>query len=425
MRNSLNFGGINSADYGIYISGTGVYDAPKRVVEKVTIPGRNGALMMDQDRYENITVEYPAFAYGKNRREFSEKIAAFRNALMSQTGYQRLEDSYHPDEYRMALYAEGLDVSVGAYGGAGKFTLKFDCKPQRFLKDGERIIQRNSGEAIVNPTKHAAEPLLIVNGYGDIQIGEHKVSVSDGTIGTIHVSDRLVVQNHELLRSWNINESQYNPGDHVVINGLSVKSAFTITNDLNFLDQSTVYPDRVMGIEYYNSQDTDAQLSYSKSGKTANFGITIPALELTIGQNLTKKYSTRETVHFQRNGADQGGNRVYSSFWVIYENGRLEIKASPMLLNTGGGAAQANPVESSTANLGEIIGESTLSILEDAVYIDCETGEAYAIKGDGYTSLNSIVDLGADMLKLEPGRSDITFDSTVESLSMIPRWWQI
>ena len=38
MRNYLIFGGVNSANYGIYITGSGVYEAPERVVEKVTVP---------------------------------------------------------------------------------------------------------------------------------------------------------------------------------------------------------------------------------------------------------------------------------------------------------------------------------------------------------------------------------------------------
>ena len=43
MMQSITFGGVNSADYGIYIGGEGVFNAPKREVEMIEIPGRNGA----------------------------------------------------------------------------------------------------------------------------------------------------------------------------------------------------------------------------------------------------------------------------------------------------------------------------------------------------------------------------------------------
>ena len=46
------YGGVNSADYGIYITGEAVYNAPERDVEFVEVPGRNGALTLDNERYK-------------------------------------------------------------------------------------------------------------------------------------------------------------------------------------------------------------------------------------------------------------------------------------------------------------------------------------------------------------------------------------
>ena len=40
IRNSLMFGGVSSADYGIFISGEGVFNSPTRAVEMVSVPGR-------------------------------------------------------------------------------------------------------------------------------------------------------------------------------------------------------------------------------------------------------------------------------------------------------------------------------------------------------------------------------------------------
>ena len=421
MRNNLIFGGVNSANYGIYITGSGVHNAPERAVETVVIPGRNGLLVIDQDRYENISVEYPAFAFGKTRKEFQQKIDAFRNAIASQVGYQRLEDSYHPDEYRMALYAEGLDVDVGPYGGSGRFTLKFNCKPQRYLKDGEHPITREDGEKVFNPTEHDAEPLLIINGYGNVGLNDYDIYIEDAVVGRINVSDRITTQNQSLSKTWNINEAQYNPGDHVVINGMTIKTAFTITNAVTFLATTG---DRVMGIEYWNSQNTDAALSYSVSGKTANFGITIPTRELTIGQNKTVKYSIRATVNVE-NATNWQSNRVYCSYTFKYTNGVLTISAESLLFNSEGNLSIANPRETCTIELRPIIGESSLSILEDTVYIDCEIGEVYSINEEGYIPLNSIVNLGSDLPKLKPGDNLISLDDTIDGLKIIPRWWQI
>ncbi|MBR5931241.1 MAG: hypothetical protein IKZ95_04355, partial [Lachnospiraceae bacterium] len=55
------FGGQDSRNYGIYISGSGVFGAPERDGSKVSIPGRNGEMFLDNGRYKNIEIKYPAF----------------------------------------------------------------------------------------------------------------------------------------------------------------------------------------------------------------------------------------------------------------------------------------------------------------------------------------------------------------------------
>lgn len=138
--NSLIYGGVDSADYGVYITGDAVFNAPKRSVELVSVPGRNGSIEIDQGHFENIEVSYPAGMFGDDKTDFRERLSDFRNAIMAQKGYQRLSDTYHPDEYRMGIYVDGLEVDPKHYNEAGQFTLKFNCKPQRWLTSGEEPI---------------------------------------------------------------------------------------------------------------------------------------------------------------------------------------------------------------------------------------------------------------------------------------------
>lgn len=153
---ALTFDGVNSLDYGIYITGEAVYNAPERAVEMVNIPGKNGALALDQGRFENIEVTYHAGCFADNQADFADKVMKFRNALASRYTYKRLTDEYHPDEYRLGLYKSGLEVDAVRYSTAGEFNITFDCKPQRFLVDGDRAIsptewsdvQTESGELV-------------------------------------------------------------------------------------------------------------------------------------------------------------------------------------------------------------------------------------------------------------------------------------
>lgn len=59
----------------------------------------------------------------------------------------------------------------------------------------------------------------------------------------------------------------------------------------------------------------------------------------------------------------------------------------------------------------------------DYVVIDCDLGEAYAVDNGGYVSLNKWVNFGSDLPTLAPGQNGITFDNTVTSLQVQPRWW--
>lgn len=139
MFKDFTFDGENSKDYGVYISGEAVYDAPDRSMDMVQIPGRNGALALDNGYYNNINVTYPAGCFADDQEDFAAKLSRIRNMLASRHRYCRLEDSYHPDYFRLALYRSGLDVSPVAMNRAGRFNITFDAKPQRFLKTGEEI----------------------------------------------------------------------------------------------------------------------------------------------------------------------------------------------------------------------------------------------------------------------------------------------
>lgn len=176
--NSLTFDGENSLDYGIYITGEGVYDAPRRAVEMVTIPGRNGTLAIDQGRFENIDVKYAAGAFGSTQAEYAGRMRAFRNMLASRHNYVRLEDDYHPDEFRLGLYKSGLEVKPVSMSRAGEFDIIFDCKPQRFLKSGETVITLTGTDTITNPTLFDSKPLLVVTGRGNITINGVQIAIS-------------------------------------------------------------------------------------------------------------------------------------------------------------------------------------------------------------------------------------------------------
>lgn len=189
MRNWLIYDGKNSKDYGVYINGMGTYNAPRRDIQSVAIPGRNGELTIDNGRYENIDITYPAFIVN----DFDSNISAFRNMLLSHVGYFKLEDSYHPAEYRKARYSDSFNADVLDSHIAGKFDLTFNCYPQRFLKEGDKEITLNSGSTytLYNNEETDALPLLQVFGNGMVAINGVTFTTS-GVTNNIFVDCELM-----------------------------------------------------------------------------------------------------------------------------------------------------------------------------------------------------------------------------------------
>lgn len=133
LNNSIIFGGIDSANYGIYVAGNAVFNSPERDVTMIDVPGRNGQLTFDNGRFMNIEVTYNAFVTGDNSNDIADNIRGYRNAIGSLIGYQRLEDTFHTDEYRQAIFRNGIEVEPVIYQTGGYFDITFDCKPQRFI----------------------------------------------------------------------------------------------------------------------------------------------------------------------------------------------------------------------------------------------------------------------------------------------------
>lgn len=164
-----------SSDFGIYISGSGTFNAPERDVEVISVPGRNGDIVIDNGRFKNNTVTYPAFI----RELFKERAAGARDWLCQSAEYHRLEDSYSPSFYRMARFVGPMDFSTRFLNRSAEMELIFDCKPQRFLKDGERAIAATGAIKLYNPTSYAALPLIRVYGTsGSLVVGNTIMKIS-------------------------------------------------------------------------------------------------------------------------------------------------------------------------------------------------------------------------------------------------------
>lgn len=420
----LIFGGVDSSEYGIYITGEAVYNAPERDVEFIEVPGRNGSIAMDKGRYNNISVTYPAGTFGKTQEEFRESLGEFRNAILSQVGYQRLEDSYHPEEYRLGVYASGLEVSAVGQGQAGEFELTFECKPQRFLTIGDYPIPIDSGEYLQNPTPFESRPLLEVEGYGVILFNDRPLVITNATLGKIKLEnneDSGVITS----TSWNnmaadavvLDESKFNDGDTITVGASRYECYFVASRQWNLFDPSpgsgNVTPtSRVCGLYGYNPRII----------------VNLPEVTFTAGTQAQKTYSMWATV--SQVGVD-GIMVIYLTATIghrtdeyghRYIDTTLSVNAYKDYGTTPATSAEFTSVEYAFAR-GKIFVNSSVLALGHPTYIDCETGEAYKYDGDNIVSVGNAVRFVDDRPKLDAGQTKIMYDVT--ELKITPRWWRI
>ena len=165
---------MSSRDLGLILSGEDTWVTPVPEFEHIAVPGRSGDLLLSNCRFTNVDVTYHCGI----PRFFAQTYSVLMNFLLSDPGYHRLEDSYHPEVYRLAVMESEVSPRMGALNHSGTFDLTFSCKPQQYLKSGERTTVFVSNGSLYNPTRFDAAPFLRVYGTGQIGVGEETVMIT-------------------------------------------------------------------------------------------------------------------------------------------------------------------------------------------------------------------------------------------------------
>lgn len=174
MRNYFLWAGQSSLDYDLRIEQYPAPSAPARKVEKLTVPGRSGELVIDSGEYENVIQQYEVHFWG---RDLPDKARRVKQWLLQPQGYQRLEDSYSPGFYRRAVFAGPMDIENIA-NRCGRVTLGFDCMPQHWRKDGDFPLVLTAPGSLYNELMPARPAITVYGtGAGTLTIGTATVEL--------------------------------------------------------------------------------------------------------------------------------------------------------------------------------------------------------------------------------------------------------
>lgn len=407
LFNGFTFDGIDSKDYGVYITQEAAYNAPERDVEMITIAGRNGEYALDRGRFLNVSVTYKAGITATDEASFAAAIREFRNQLASRRGYCRLEDDYNADEYRLAVYRSGLEVNASDILKAGEFTITFDCKPQRFLKSGENAQTVTSGGTITNPTLFESHPLLEVDGYGTISINGEEVVLHNEPVGRVQLGGGTSYKN---TITYTFDQSQFNTGDFITVPDYRRAFQFDMVKPygsgeiIDFQVTSMTAPDYIFSATKYQGSLT----------------LLTDASIFSVGTARTDSYNVVGKISYKNSSGTASEADFRASASVAYDgSGSVTFTALKF-------ATDASFVYTTVAgNAPNFYGDSTWQPVTDTAYIDLDIGEAYVIQSGDIIGINNVVDLPAELPTLKAGANTLTYDNTITQLEIVPRWWRV
>ena len=462
-RNYFTFGGYDSRDFGIYISGSGTFDAPERDYETAIVPGRNGALLMTMSRIDNIELEYPAYIYS----DFSDRIAAMRSAFMGLEGYQRLTDSYHPDEYRLAYFEGDVSVKTTKKLDAGSFTLTFVCKPQRYLVDGENPVEIGQwgetttvqGDVVTFDAPEGTGFKSLVVDIEPVQSGSGTPSPSNvrpitGWSGVnVYVSPTQDAQDATVYPvSFSSAGTVYGGTVDVMSGVLTVDRAIVDLGTLSW-DTTTVY-----GVQVFRSSGINATIADSPEPLFDCYKseTTLSSLAQNNGSAMARttywsSSNTRMVIHDERYTTAADLKAALSGHFVCYKlatpqtyqltPAEVEALLGKNCIWSDAGDVTVeygidptcivNPTQQTALPVIRVYGYGTLTVGSETITIaqhanayidiDCEIMDCYC----GAVNCNSLVSFSShEFPKLPAGVTHIAYSGNITKVEVTPNWWR-
>lgn len=177
----ITWNGVSSDDVGVRVEHYPNINLPVRKQSFVDVPGRNGAILIIDESFQNVEMTYNIYIRESANMLQAERAVA---AWLFQVGYCQLQDSYDPGITRLAAFTGGQEV-ISALNRLGRATITFSAMPQRYITTqlSGRVFS-DGGVILNNPTQNTARPIITVKptaagGSGEIQLGNARIELTD------------------------------------------------------------------------------------------------------------------------------------------------------------------------------------------------------------------------------------------------------
>lgn len=154
-----------SLDYGLYVKDKDTFKSPRRDVEYISVPGRNGDLILDNGRYENVEITYDLAFVNDPTDDFDDAVKDIKEWLYAPQGYFKLSDSYDSSYYRWASLSSNVDLKQ-QLNDFGDLSITFNCKPFKYSFIGDGKLTLTTSGAVLNPEVYSSKPYMKITGSG-------------------------------------------------------------------------------------------------------------------------------------------------------------------------------------------------------------------------------------------------------------------
>lgn len=160
---TFTFNGTDSSRFGLRVTSDYVINSTGQDVDTVAVAGRDGDLLLPNNRLKSVTIELPCMIMSNRRlTDVEGDISNWLNVA----GYKDLTLSWDPDFIYRSAFIETFEIA-SLMRQFGKVKLNFLTYPVKFYKQG-RTTQTLSNGATVNGLGNVkANPVITLVGSGD------------------------------------------------------------------------------------------------------------------------------------------------------------------------------------------------------------------------------------------------------------------
>lgn len=160
---TFTFNDISSSKYGLRVTSEYVINSTGQDIDTVAVAGRDGDLLLSNNRLKSVTLELPCTISGSRKlTDVESDISHWLNVA----GYKDLTLSWDSDFIYRSAFKETFEIA-SIMRQFGKVKLNFLTYPVKFYKQG-RVKQTLMNGATVNGLGNVnAKPIITLRGSGD------------------------------------------------------------------------------------------------------------------------------------------------------------------------------------------------------------------------------------------------------------------